>query len=377
MKRSTTAFALILGLAPVSWGAQDGPMTTVRPGEKPQAGVASTTDLAPAQLAAIDTALKQAQMVILEAEAVGNGVDGGCPPGASMRQYMQDLRAKRLPLSTEELIFGIGSNTSSRPKSDETGPRLDRRLYYVCLALATKSSGPCGDLDVFTQNPGSTPDMHGYGDQCRDEYNRDRVRVGWITGDPDTVKYCREYQPQATDAECRAFQNGLVDRTPLIRYMERTYHESPEDADRAAREMTLVPGVCEELKFSHSQVLCRAMADYRDAYKAKNAAQCKTPVCRALMGQGASACEDYASKFKPLICKHYQADYIAGREKYFNGVLDRVQTFLNESDAGVGNIDELKAFNARLDSLYELRERFYRVFYKLSPLKPGTTKAKT
>lgn len=415
MKARTTTMALVAVLAVAASAAPNPQSPTSSPKgvaapTGPTGAPVSASDkpvlLTPEQLRTIDDSLSKAEVFVLDAESVakGGGDGSGCPAGFTVREYMQDMRAKRISKQTGDDLL-----TGEKAAMSEGGAKLEWQLYYLCQAIAMKNPMACADaasvsaktlnrdiaLKSGLQDPNAMSEeevlqklsSQNYDGKCTISYYQETARAAFLSKSPKFLDICKQAAPRisdlkdpaASEAMCRAWQGYNGDPDPFVRAIEGgVAHPLKRDfALGVVREMTVAPGVCATLKREYDRRLCREQEDFRKAAAAHDAGQCRGGICRVLMGDGLAACESFARKFKPDACTQvYAGDFVASREKSFKALADQIETFLGGSDAGMGNLKQLKELNARLDRLYDLRDRFDRAAETVAPKKIPAPAAK-
>lgn len=408
MSARTMTLALILGCAafvsaaplpnpPSSPGAGNAGAAPATAGGGSVTGGGGSVPLSPEQVKLLDENLRQAESIVLDMESIAKGgVDGtGCPPSFTVREYMQDLRSRRSSKETGDDILDSDST-----RKEDGGAKIEWQFYYLCQALATKNPGACAEAASVTpktlnrevsyksglQDPNAISteqalamqQSQSYQGKCTISYYQERVRAAYVAKAPNFMDVCREGVSRMTEvkdaasaeAVCRALRDYNGDPEPFVAAMQSgvAHPLKREFVLGVVREMTVAPGSCASLPREYYRRLCREQEEYRQALAAKSAASCRGGICRVLMGEPLIACESYSKKFRASACtQHYAAEFAAGRGRTFKSYADQIEKTLNSSDAGVGDPKTMKEFNARIDRLYELRDRFDRAGDKINP----------
>jgi hypothetical protein len=345
------------------------------------------------QLKTIDGALAQASAIVKDLESMATGgVDGtGCPPSFSISDYMRDMREKKNAKITGDDIRD----------EDGKGPKLDWQFFYLCRAVATNSPESCAEADSITpktlkrgtnyreglQNPNAmTEDQalamqssSSYAGKCRFYYYQSRLTQAYISKDPKFMQICDAAaphlasipSPQAADPVCRAMRAYTGDPEAFVRALNGAVSQpfKREYALGVLDEMTAKPGACAKISRPYSHRLCEETSAYRSALAAKKSAVCgRRGLCRVLMGEPKFACELYLRDVKKEACGLvYSKSFLETRAASFKTLTDQIQTYLGGSGAGLGDVKDLKAFNARLDRLFQLRRRFQQASDAIAP----------
>lgn len=404
MSARLTCLALILGA--VAAVAAPAPQPAAAPGKGAvMAGgsqpvvtpTGSSVPLTPDQLKALDSSLAQAESIVLDLESIASGgVDGtGCPPSFTVRDYMQDLRSRRTSKETGDDI--IDSDSTHK---EDSGAKAEWQFFYACQALATRNPAACAeagsvvpktvnknvDYKAGLQDPNAMPEdkalamqqAQSYEGKCVNSFYQERARAAYVSKAANFVDVCRESLPHlaevkdapSAEAICRAWQSYSGTPEPFIAAMQSGLKNplKREYALNVIREMTVAPGACAAQSRESARRMCREMEDFRSAFASKNKDACKNGICRVLMGDGQGACESYSKKFRAAACnQHYATTFASSREGTFKSVTDGIEKSLGASDAGIGDPKALKEFNARLDKLYDLKDRFTRASVKINP----------
>jgi hypothetical protein len=340
----------------------------------------------------VDRAFERARAVLREVEQVADGgpEGNGCPPGATLRRYMADRGGKRVPALGDDVIDGgpaaaagaaaaAGGEGAAGARA-EAATRLERPIYYLCRALALKDRAACAEADSAA--PGArAPGGAGaatYAAQCARSYDAERLRAAHLANSPAFADLCRRLLPAivdvrgaaAAEAICRAWRGADADLALFARAIRdgSVRPLSVAESEAAAREMSVAPGACPALPLAYDGALCAEQDDYRAARRASDPARCRGPVCRALMGGGLAACEDYARAFMGAACRrYYTGEYLAARERDFDAELERAARLLGGSEPELEDAARLREYGSRLDALAELRARFALAARRLTP----------
>jgi hypothetical protein len=369
------------------------PPSTPTPGGQSVGG--NSAPLSADQLKVLDEALSKANAIVVDVESMTKGDGTGCPASFTVREYMEDLRAKRTSKQTGDDLVDQDSG-----RKEDGGAKLEWQFYYLCEALATKNVAACAEAGSVTpktlnrntsmkaglQDPNAITDdaalqmqqSQSYEGKCSNSFYQERTRGAFIGKSPQFMELCKQSlshmtplkSPASAEPICSAWQAYNGDPQPFVNAIQAgvAHPLKREYALGIVSEMTVAPGVCSGLEREYYRRLCREQEDYRKALTTKNASACRGGICRVLMGEGLVACESYARKFKAGACtQHYAADFVEAREKDFKRYADQVEGFLSSADSGIGDPKQLKEFNARLDKLYELRDRFDRAADAVAP----------
>jgi len=409
MSARTMTLALILGgaalvsAAPLPKPPAGAPGAGNAGAAPPTAGGGSVTGggasapLSPEQIKALDENMRQAETIVLDMESIAKGgVDGtGCPPSFTVREYMQDLRSRGSSKETGDDILD-----SDATHKEDSGAKIEWQFYFLCQALATRNPGACAEASAVTpktlnrevsyksglQDPNAMSteqalameQSQSYQGKCTISYYQERVRAAYTAKAPNFMDVCREGVSRLTEVKdaasgesvCRALRDYSGDPEPFVAAMQAgvAHPLKREFVLGALREMTVAPGTCASLPREYYRRLCREQEEYRQALAAKSAAPCRGGICRVLMGDGLIACDSYSKKFRAAACtQHYAAEFAAGRARTFKSYADQIEKTLSASDSGLGDPKAMKEFNARIDRLYDLRDRFDRAADKINP----------
>lgn len=343
------------------------------PGAPAVEGVGSSQAMAQA-----DNLLMQAEKEVLLMEGVSKGGEN-CPPGFTFSQMIADIRSGKLQGGEiENLSQGAG--------------RAESRLYFVCQAVAGRSPKACDDAGLFQPKDGKgassqprqgAPGAPGvnyssYQGSCVAFFHSVRTRAAYLSRDPQFLSYCREAAPYAApfrdgaavEMACKAYQGNAGDPRALAAMLPGALSRPvpPEFALQASREMLVDPTVCASVQDDMDRALCGELADYRKALAGRSIKACRGGLCQMLMGAGAGACESYAAGLKKVACtRRYGGDYAGDRQRLLEQQLGLVEKLLAGGELTAVDLRTAKAFTARLDKLYELRDRSTRALDAVAP----------
>lgn len=362
--------ALILAAAPaVAFAAAPPPAASV-PVSPGTAAPRPTAD----PLKAVDADLLKCEDLAaqLERAQTDRAKGTGCPPGVRAGDLASDLRGGKLA----KLLGGT--------LPEENGAQRDWQVYHVCRALAASDPGPCVDAGAIAAPGvdyiGASKKPVTYRENCEIAYYQTRAEVAAIRKDPRFMDVCREALPHlapfkddaAVAALCIAWRDdaggsreGMVAalQAGLARPMSREY------AVDAVREISADPSYCGKVSDDYLVETCRETASFRLALAASDAGKCRGGLCRALMGQGAAACDPYAKTFLRVACtQDYANDYARDVRKRFEDIAGKAESDLTALDAGASGPRELAEIGSRLDRLYDLRARLDRAAAAYAPL---------
>jgi hypothetical protein len=389
--------ALILGTAAAAWSAPKPPSAMPGAAVAVTGSSAPPAPLTPDQLKALDSGLAEAEGIVLDLESIASGgVDGtGCPPSFTVRDYMLDLRARRGSKETGDDIMD-----SDASHKEDAGPKLDWQFYYVCEALATRNPASCAEASSVTpktlhrdvtyreglQDPNAISEdqalklqqSQSYEGKCVNSFYQERARAAYLSKASNFLDVCRDALPRMTQpkddagsvAICKAWRDYNGNPEPFIAALQAGLAHPLKRAFALdiVREMTVAPGACAALPREYYRRMCREQEDFRKALEGRNKDLCRTGICRVLMGDGQAACEAYGKKFRAAACtQRYAVSFLDSRAGSFKAITEQLDKAMAASDAGIGDPKALKAFNARLDKLYDLRDRFTRASEKINP----------
>lgn len=224
--------------------------------------------------------------------------------------------------------------------------------YYTCRALAEQDQGACAALEPINDLAQPHPRL-----EC-ERYSRELLFArSLILRSPDVRSRCMaalthpeddEFKPADRPRACELTIAGYRQPQRTCDRLEPIFlkkHQTP----KCVAWMSGLAGNrqgCMAMPPIDVRERCLAYADFQAARAAGDAARCgKEPLCRVLMGEGASACQAYADLIQANACRPLRRQW-AGDKVKIAGLIAKARALLSRAAGASGAPAQLKTADA-------------------------------